>query len=84
MICTIDLLNEENNSISNFSKEMIFYEKGNFFYIHLPLFKHESCYKIKFWLRDNNIFTDGMIGFNLLDIHHHRAKYENILKGDRF
>ena len=55
MICTIDLLNEENNSISNFSKEMIYYDKGNFFYIHLPLYKHELCYKIKFWLKDNNI-----------------------------
>ena len=34
-------------------------------------------------LRDNNIFTDGMIGFSLLEIDHHRVTYANILKGDR-
>jgi len=34
-------------------------------------------------LRDNNTFTDGIIGFSLLDIHHNRVTYANILTGDR-
>ncbi len=34
-------------------------------------------------LRDNNTFTDGIIGVSLLDIHQTRATYGNILKGNR-
>ena len=34
-------------------------------------------------LRDNQFFTDGIIGLNLLDIDHKRVIYDNTLKGDR-
>mgnify|MGYP001350620947 CR=1 FL=1 len=34
-------------------------------------------------LRDNSTFADGIIGISLLDIHHHRVTYGNILKGNR-
>ena len=34
-------------------------------------------------LRDNQFFTDGIIGLNLLDIDHKRVIYGNTLKGDR-
>ncbi len=34
-------------------------------------------------LRDNQFFTDGIIGLSLLDIDHKRVIYGNTLKGDR-
>jgi len=34
-------------------------------------------------LRDNQFFTDGIIGLSLLDIDHKRVIYDNTLKGDR-
>ncbi len=34
-------------------------------------------------LRDNQFFTDSVIGFNLLHIDHQRVTYGNTLKGDR-
>ncbi len=34
-------------------------------------------------LRDNQIFTDGIIGISLLEIDHKRVTYGNTLKGDR-
>ncbi len=34
-------------------------------------------------LRDNQVFTDGIIGVGFLDIDHKRVTYENILEGKR-